>query len=35
MTTFAHDFREMHNEDGGRAGKMNIIEEAIGTSRVL
>jgi hypothetical protein len=23
-----HDFREMHNEDGGRAGKMNIIEEA-------
>jgi hypothetical protein len=23
-----HDFREMHNEDGGRAGKLNIIEEA-------
>ncbi len=23
-----HDFREMHNEDGGRAGKMNIIEQA-------
>ena len=23
-----HDFREMHNDDGGRAGKMNIIEEA-------
>ncbi len=23
-----HDFREMHNDDGGRAGKMNIVEEA-------
>jgi AIPR protein len=23
-----HDFREMHNEDGGRAGKLNIIEQA-------
>jgi hypothetical protein len=23
-----HDFREMHNDEGGRAGKMNIIEEA-------
>lgn len=23
-----HDFREMHNEAGGSAGKMNIIEEA-------
>jgi AIPR protein len=23
-----HDFREIHNDDGGRAGKMNIIEEA-------
>ncbi len=22
------DFREMHNDDGGRAGKMNIVEEA-------
>jgi len=22
------DFREMHNEDGGRAGKLNIIEQA-------
>lgn len=23
-----HDFREMRNEDGGRAGKMKIVEEA-------
>lgn len=23
-----HDFREMHNDEGGRAGKMNIIEQA-------
>jgi hypothetical protein len=23
-----HDFREMHNDAGGKAGKMNIIEEA-------
>jgi hypothetical protein len=23
-----HDFREIHNDEGGRAGKMNIIEEA-------
>jgi len=23
-----HDFREMHNDTGGKAGKMNIIEEA-------
>jgi len=23
-----HDFREMHNQEGGSAGKMNIIEEA-------
>jgi hypothetical protein len=23
-----HDFREMHNEEGGRAGKLNIIEQA-------
>ncbi len=23
-----HDFRDMHNEDGGRTGRMNLIEEA-------
>lgn len=23
-----HDFREVHNEEGGRAGKLNIVEEA-------
>jgi len=23
-----HDFRDMHNEDGGRAGKMKIVEDA-------
>lgn len=26
-----HDFRDIHNESGGSAGKMNIVEEAAGT----
>jgi hypothetical protein len=30
-----HDFREMHNKDGGSAGKMNIIEEASERRRVF
>jgi hypothetical protein len=29
-----HDFRDIHNESGGSAGKMNIVEEATG-SRML